>query len=695
VANVIQFTLKGVDGLSSTFGKATKSVAKAAKATVKAAARVGKVAALAFTAAATATVLFLNKIANAQDKVGKLSTRLGIAVDKLSEFHFAAKLGGVEANTFDLALQRMTRRIAEAAEGSGEAKTAIAELGLNARDLASIPLDQQMNVVADSLLGVESQSDKVRLAFKLFDSEGVSVLQTMQKGSQSFKDAAADLAFLGGTMDAQGVANAEKYKDSMLRVTTALGGTARAVGNELIPMVTGLANQFADFVANSRGNIVLFVKSAIKNILTFGNVVAQVFNTVGNFFSRLFDLDTTADVLNEVTAGFKEMFVGILNMAMDIAPFLARIFVSQFKIIWTSFGSFAENAWHNIKSLFDDDIVAKSFGDIISEAAKAASAEMDVLIETMGGVSEIVLENADSTGTALKEMFGINTELASAQAEAMIEQLSVFGEAVEEIAVMNAEKVSGIMDFMREQSELFLSNQKSLTEEFAKSLFATMMNTTKAIGQGVGEVIVEGEKASKVFKQIAKNVLKEVIATFVAMQIQRKITSALTIASVKTEASAEVGKAAGLAAANTLASVSAAPWPISLTAPVVAASHGSQALAQFGSFSATGSSLGASVAAHGGLGFVPEETTVLVNKGERIISPKQNADLTDFLDAQGSAGGGTSIGNIEIQINTSAERFEDISDIELEVFVSERVIPALDTLDSAGIRQAAIERNLD
>jgi hypothetical protein len=48
--------------------------------------------------------------------------------------------------------------------------------------------------------------------------------------------------------------------------------------------------------------------------------------------------------------------------------------------------------------------------------------------------------------------------------------------------------------------------------------------------------------------------------------------------------------------------------------------------------------------AHGGMTNVPKETTYLLDKGERVVSPKQNRDLTDFLR---SPGGGT-IAKIEV-----------------------------------------------
>lgn len=46
--------------------------------------------------------------------------------------------------------------------------------------------------------------------------------------------------------------------------------------------------------------------------------------------------------------------------------------------------------------------------------------------------------------------------------------------------------------------------------------------------------------------------------------------------------------------------------------------------------------------AHGGLDFVPQEQTFLLSRGERVIQPRQNQQLTEFLDnnVSGQSGGG-------------------------------------------------------
>ena len=55
--------------------------------------------------------------------------------------------------------------------------------------------------------------------------------------------------------------------------------------------------------------------------------------------------------------------------------------------------------------------------------------------------------------------------------------------------------------------------------------------------------------------------------------------------------------------------------------------------------------------AHGGLDYVPSESTYLLDRGERVLSPRQNQDLTNYLANQG--GSGTGSGDVNIQVNVT------------------------------------------
>lgn len=96
--------------------------------------------------------------------------------------------------------------------------------------------------------------------------------------------------------------------------------------------------------------------------------------------------------------------------------------------------------------------------------------------------------------------------------------------------------------------------------------------------------------------------------------------------------------------------------------------------------------------AHGGLTEVPEDSTFLLRRGERVLSPNQNRELTEFLDRsreEPRAGGG--IEHVEIHIlenATASSALLSMDSTEWREVINEKIIPALDELADQGIRPA-------
>jgi len=87
-------------------------------------------------------------------------------------------------------------------------------------------------------------------------------------------------------------------------------------------------------------------------------------------------------------------------------------------------------------------------------------------------------------------------------------------------------------------------------------------------------------------------------------------------------------------------------------------------------------------AAHGGLTNVPKEQTFLLDRGERVLSPAQNRDLTDFL-ARG--GYGFSIGELKLKV-ISTKPVPDLKRSEWLTIAEDQIVPAFRYLAKRGIK---------
>ena len=211
-----------------------------------------RVASRAFVGLGAAGITALSGLAQAgvrsADELAKTSQKLGIAADQLAALRFAAEQTGASTRTLDLGLQRMVRRVAEAAQGTGEAQKALKELGLDAKALAQQAPDEQFRQIADAFENIGSQSDKVRLGFKLFDSEGVALVNTLAAGRAELDRFTEESRQLGLSLTQNQLNNVQEAVDAQNRVSKAFQGFARQLGADLAPAFGRAADQAANFI---------------------------------------------------------------------------------------------------------------------------------------------------------------------------------------------------------------------------------------------------------------------------------------------------------------------------------------------------------------------------------------------------------------------------------------------------------------
>lgn len=88
---------------------------------------------------------------------------------------------------------------------------------------------------------------------------------------------------------------------------------------------------------------------------------------------------------------------------------------------------------------------------------------------------------------------------------------------------------------------------------------------------------------------------------------------------------------------------------------------------------------------------MPEDATFLLRRGERVLSPRQNRDLTHFLEDRGGGPGGDAVVIQELTIHvlenaTHGDALLAMSPAEMQQVVAEKIVPALNELARLGIK---------
>jgi lambda family phage tail tape measure protein len=191
---------------------------------------------------------------SAADAIGETASKVGVGVEALQELRYAASLAGVEQQTLDMALQRFVRRVAEAANGTGEAKDALAQMGIALRDQSGNlrQSDDLLGDVADAFTRIEDPAERVRLAFKLFDSEGVALVNLLSDGSGALEDMRERARDLGIVLDEHLVRDAGRARDELDTLSQVISANLTRAALEAAPVIADVSSWLAE-VAGKAG----------------------------------------------------------------------------------------------------------------------------------------------------------------------------------------------------------------------------------------------------------------------------------------------------------------------------------------------------------------------------------------------------------------------------------------------------------
>src|SRR5262245_27355593 len=204
--------------------------------------------ALAGVATVGGLAALVDRSISAANAIGKTADTIGVGVEALQELRFAAKASGGEQQSLDMALQRFTRRAAEAAQGTGEAKEALAQMGGALRDQDGYRRSSEdlLADVADAFARIEDPAERVRLAFKLFDSEGVALVNLLRGGSGALEEMRERARDLGIVLDEHVVRDAERARTELDTLAQVISANLTRAALEAAPMIAELSTWLAD-----------------------------------------------------------------------------------------------------------------------------------------------------------------------------------------------------------------------------------------------------------------------------------------------------------------------------------------------------------------------------------------------------------------------------------------------------------------
>lgn len=213
------------------------------------------------------------------NEVAKASTGLGISVEQFTSLEFAiGQLSTVSGPQFGTAMQKLARNLQDAADGSGEAIDSLDKLGLSAKEIAALPLDQALLLIADRMANVDSASVRTQIAMDLFGRAGANMAVALAKGSSEIERLQGRADEIGATLSGDASVAAEQFTDALDEFNKSVRGAAAELIESLTPATVDALKAFTETIATLRvlGEWLGYIIEAIESLGVSFTAIAQI-----------------------------------------------------------------------------------------------------------------------------------------------------------------------------------------------------------------------------------------------------------------------------------------------------------------------------------------------------------------------------------------------------------------------------------
>jgi hypothetical protein len=252
---------------------------------------------------------------DAADNLNDLNQRTGVAVETLDKFGKAANDSGSSLDEVAKAMGKLAKGIVDPASKASEALKSIGVSSTDAqgkiRGVDAIMLD-----LADKFSKMPDGVQKTALAMELFGKSGSNIIPMLNEGKDALNEYSA-------TIDGKMAAAADKFNDSINKVTSSISGPFNEAITALLPTITKLAEGIAA-AATGFSKLPQPIKDivvAVGGLALAFNLLAPVIKGVVGLFGLIGGLKIGATI-----AGFAPALLPVIAGLKTLGEIIAGVF---------------------------------------------------------------------------------------------------------------------------------------------------------------------------------------------------------------------------------------------------------------------------------------------------------------------------------------------------------------------------------
>jgi hypothetical protein len=223
----------------------------------------GVLIAIATAIGAIRLVRLAGDVIDAADSLHDLSQRTGVSVETLSVLSAEAKKAGVSIDEVAVGFRFLSRSVEELKQGNAEVVESFRAIGLSAKDIKGLSLDQVFAKVATAMSRFEEGSGRSAVATRILGRSGEALIPLLNElANGGLANATEKAKALGGVISGDTARAADDFNDSITNLKTAVSGFTKELVSALAPL-TAVIEKVTSFLASFPPGVKAFAAGAV------------------------------------------------------------------------------------------------------------------------------------------------------------------------------------------------------------------------------------------------------------------------------------------------------------------------------------------------------------------------------------------------------------------------------------------------
>lgn len=347
--NIQKLAKSAASSAANSVAKLVKEISTVAPAIAKTTTKATKAAATIVAAIGTISGAVVGVVSKVMDYTGEIddnAQHLNMSTEQYQTWAFAVQKAGADVSTLETATRQLTDWTNKLSEGNGEAILSMKELGISYSDFSQMDTAGQLQTVVEALQGLESQTDKTRLAQEIFGNRAYQQLMPLLNEEQGSFDALSESLKEQGAIIEDGlIKQGAELGDELQLLQSSAKSAGTALAADFLPDVSLVTEGLQGLMAGTEGSVDMISEGIIdvfsriieklpELLSTAVDIIRQIIDGISKMLPNIMPdiilalkliIKAIADILPQLTDILFEVISGLLDAIIELLPDLVPV----------------------------------------------------------------------------------------------------------------------------------------------------------------------------------------------------------------------------------------------------------------------------------------------------------------------------------------------------------------------------------